>query len=445
MIKKIYTERGLLFGPVMHCMFTCDLSDHVNVESLKSAIYYAVNRFESLRSRIMQDTEGEAYYVIRENPCQPYIEIRDYHLSEEDFVNEQERMIFRFDKGEMVRFYIEDLADRMVLRLAVHHLAGDGDSISILVREIMKNLNEIEKGEFSFELKPIIPLKIYSKTELEEQLQLNDLLKVTMDEFNEKWKKEKKIFTYEDYEKMFYTFWDTHKTKVKYVKIEENIIKRAIQVCREHEVSLNSLMLTAATKELEDATKVGVIVNARPENYQGMGNYAGSLAIEGSYNLEKKFWENAKYIHNQIHSKLDNRINGMFPLLFMGLLDVNMQDAVVFSDVGCYQSKLVAEYSMTYGTGKKKLPLNISNMGVVHLNDENDKYKIVNMSVASPMVPALNCSLGIATVGGNMNIIMEYNDKTGNNYEKMLDSIVNVLKFITSEKSEDEMLKMAFI
>ena len=45
-----------------------------------------------LRSRIIQDCDGDAYYVLREQRVEPKIEVRDYHMELEAFINEQEKI-----------------------------------------------------------------------------------------------------------------------------------------------------------------------------------------------------------------------------------------------------------------------------------------------------------------------------------------------------------------
>lgn len=265
MINKLYTERGLLYGASMHCIFKFQISGNPQLEHLKKSIYFAMNRFEILRCRIMQDSVGDSYYVLREKECEPFIEVRDYHMTEQEFIKEQERKIFRFDKGELIRFYIESLNDEVILRIVAHHLAGDGESIFVLMREIMQNLNKMGKDEVLLELKPIIPLRTYLKDELEEKIQLNDLLRFSMEEFNTKWKKEKKIYTYNDYQKMFEKFWDSYGTNVKCLKVKKNTLREASIVCRKYGVSINSFILTAAVKELIDTKRIGVIVSVQDQ------------------------------------------------------------------------------------------------------------------------------------------------------------------------------------
>lgn len=429
----------------MHCIFEFQISGDPKLEHLKKSIYFAMNRFEILRCRILQDSVGDSYYVLRENVCEPFIEVRDYHMTEQEFINEQEKKIFRFNDGELIRFYIERLEDKVVLRVVAHHLAGDGESIFVLVREIMQNLNDMENDGVQLELKPMIPLYSYSKDELEEKIQLNNLLRFSMEEFNSKWRKEKRIYTYEDYQKNFEKFWDGHSTKVKCLKVKENTLKEASILCKKYGVSINSLILTAAVKELIDTKRIGVIVSTRPEGYEGMGNYAGNLAIDGTYDRNKDFWENAQYIHNQIHSKLGERVTALFPIVFRGVLDVNFINAVNFIGMEGYECKLANEFNDMYGTGVKELPLSISNVGVVRLTDEDSKYKVVDASVASPLVPGVNCSMGIVTVNGIMNIIMQYNEGKADDYVVMLEGVQKCLEEITSDNIQNEEEKTILI
>lgn len=427
MINKIYLERGSMYAPAMNVVFSIKIIGCSYVENLKTAIDYAVNRFEVLRCRVLQDGEGEAYYVMRENRSKPYIEVRGYHQSLQVFVNEQEKIPFKYTEGDLIRFYIEEMDDYLYLRIVNHHIAGDGRSVMILVDEIMKNLQEIEEGRFVLQDKAIIPLFVYSKEKLENELQMNDLLKFSMEEFNKKWKAERKVFNYEDYLHMFNQYWSENSTKVKTIKIEREDLARIANQCKENKVTINSVIITALSKAVLKSKKISVIVDARPDDYVGMGNFAGSLLIEGLYDQEKDFWENAQYIHNQIHTQLLDRKRSLFSFVFKGFLEGNFIDALSFVDLGYYESQVVREYNESYGLRKANVPFVISNLGNRNLERGYGQLKVEEAYFLSPLIPGMECNIGILTVADVLTLTMEYVSGVEIDYPVMLDEILEQL------------------
>jgi len=445
MINRIYTERGLMYGPAMNVIFSVQIGGRPKIDDLKIAIDYAVNRFEILRCRVLQDYEGQAYYVLREQRCKPDIEVRESYSDLEKFAKEQERIPFHFNNGEMIRFVIETIGkEEVVLRIINHHMGGDGRSILILIDEIMNNLREIDEGRFTYKDKPMIPLTVLSKQYLDSEIKMNDLLKYSMEEFNQKWQKEKRVFTYEDYLAMYQKYWEKNSSRVESVEIHKKVLEKLKIMCKQNHVSVNSAIITAATKEMAESKKISIIVEARPKDYKGMGNFAGSVIITSEYNEKKDFWENAKYIHNQIYAQLNHRISSMFPLVFRGLLDENFQDAVTFEMVGCLDSQLVKEYNDLYGLKKSNVPFTVSNLGVADLEKSYGKFKIEKIKFISPLIPGMKGNFGIITVNNIMTITIEYRENDEMDFVALLKGVVKQFTLLTGEDvellNEDEVL-----
>ena len=423
MINKIYTEREYLYNPSVNIIFSLTIDKTIRVETLKTAIYYAVNHFEILRCRIVKDNNGEAYYMPQNTYCLPCIQVRDYHEEEQEFVCEQEKIPFLFEKGELIRFVIELLEDSTVLRVVSHHLAGDGKSILILIDEIMSNLKELDEGTFSWEDKSLIPLNGFTEEFLTKKISVSDSVKDFMGHFNENWKKEKEIFTYEQYIDVFNEYWENHNVKLADIKIGKETLKSVIHLCKENEVSINSLFIAIVLKKMKEQEKVGIVVDARTEEYNGMGNYAGSVTVDAIYDKSKTIWENTRQIHEQIHGQLGDRVQTMFPFVFKGLLDCNFQDAITFQTSGCYNSLSTKSYTDQLGYDKVNLAMTVSNLGCSNLREQYGQFKIKDLSFSSPLIPGLNCIAGLITVGGKMTITMQYNPDCKTDYGKLLEYV----------------------
>lgn len=433
MLKKVYTERGFLYNPIVQVVFSVKMSNWPNIENMKNAIYFAINHHEAMRCRIMQDVDGQAFFVLRENKCEPSVEVRDYHLSEQEFINEQEKIPFDIEKGELIRFIVELVKDGCYLRVVCNHMAGDGKSILILIDEIMTNLHKIDDGTFecSYDDDSIIPLLVHDKKQLESELQISELLKNSMDEYNKKWEEEKVVFNRKQYQQMFEKFWSKNATKVKSIAIHKDTLAELVHISREKNITINSILVTAIAKAFTEQKKMTVIVDTRPADYRGMGNFAGSLMLESMYDDNKTFWENAEYIHNQIHARIDSRVMTLFALGFMGLLDENFQDAKNFLEADCYESELVKAYNNLYGSGKGNLPVVISNLGVNNLASSYGKYKIEEVSFVSPKTNGIECNVGVITANDIMKITVEYGEKATMDYDAVFDDVVQQLEEIS--------------
>lgn len=427
MIKKICLERNMVSGTSMHIIYSVVISGGANVEDLKVAIDYAVNNFESLRCRILQDEYGDAYYVMRENRCSPFIEVRDYHLNEQEFMHEQQRIPFRYDQGELVRFYIEKMENNhLVLRMVLHHLGGDGKSGLVLIDTIMRNLQDIAEKNFQFVDKELIPLQLLSKEYLGEKLEMSDLIKAYSDEINRKWKKEKVVFDYDDYLQMFEKYWETHNSSLKCVRIKKNVLKSVHKLAKENGVSINSVLVTAVAKYFIESEKIVVVVDSIPDGYGRLGNFAGGIAIDSTYDEEKSFWDNAIYLHNQIHACLKDRNASLFGSAMKALLDCSFYDAINYQDAGCYENELVKEYNAMFGGAH--MPLIISNIGRFSMAEQGyGRFSVEEVQFGSPKVPSADCNMGVVSVGDHMVINMEYDPECDFDFEMLLQKVAEQL------------------
>lgn len=433
MIKRIITERGLMYGMDMTIIMSVKITGCKNVENLKTAINFGVNRFESLRSRILQDTDGEAYYVLREQRINPPIEVRNYHMEIEKFSNEQKKIPFRFNEGEMIRFVIEDLGDCFNMRIVEQHLGGDGRSVVFLVNEIMTNLQEIEEGTFTYQDKPMIPLELITQEFLDEEVPLSELLQCTVDEYNKQWKKKKRIFTYEDYLEKFNEYWLKHETGVKILRIDKQDMSQLVRVSKEKHISINNIILTSVARSFGKSEKMNVVVDSNKDRYN-MGNYAGAVLIEGLYDDNKSFWENASFIQNQVRTQLSKITDCLFVAALNSHLDCNLHDAITFDDADCIENEIAKNYNDVYGGKNNFPPFMISNLGLAELASNYGKVKVEEIEVSSPKQPNGKCNCGIITANGIMNIVMEYDKEAQYDYEKILDDVENTISELVKKE-----------
>lgn len=427
MEKKITNDRVMLDGLSMHIIASVKIKGCTDVNNLKTAINYSVNRFESLRSRVERKSDGQAYFIYNGEKVNPSIEVRNYHTDLQTLTNEQSKTPFRFDKGEMIRFIIEDLDGYMNIRMIEHHLGGDGKSVLMLFDEIIKNLDAIENGTFENEDKPVFPHNVVTQKYIENNIPLPDSLKNTLVSFNEMWKQNNTIFTNEDYLNIFDKYWSKNTKSVKTLKVDQKEMTKLVSISKKYKVSINSILMTTAAKVFARNEKLTVVADGLPEMREGMGNYSGGFGVDTFYDETKTFWENATSIHKTVHAILQDKNNIIFSWAMNNLLDASLYDAICFESTGCYKNEIAAKYNAIFSP--KRHPFLISNIGRATFS-ETSKVKVEEMEVSSPMQTNFDCSLCVITVNGIMNIVMEYNKDAAFDYESMLKNIEDQIKHL---------------
>lgn len=412
MLNKINIGRAYIFSPSIHIVFRVEISGHPQVSSLEKAIRYATSKYEILNCRILQDIDGDFFYVPKQTIDSPNIEIRNYHQDAQEFINEQERIRLDLEKGELVRFIIADDGEKIVLNIVQHHLAGDGKSILILLEDIMTYLDKIENGdEESIKLNTMIPIKMYTPKYMEQHVEINPLLKMTIDEMNKKWRNvNEQIFTYDDACELFTDYWKLNKTKVATVTIPAEAVENYALLCRENGVTVNNAIITSISRSINRRCKICVAVNMRTNEEKGMGNYAECVLLDIMYDASLNFWENANKIQQLMKSLTADRGKLFISSLVTSCFDTSLRDATYFQMMNKFHSSVIDEYNDLFSMTGREIPFIISNLGLEPMKTEYGRYRIEEVSFFSPLSIGFNSNMGVITQNGKMVINMQYND-----------------------------------
>lgn len=440
MITKIKTSRVFLFNPVATEVVSVEILGNPSIDALKASIKNAVLNYQILNSRILHDADGEYYFVPREDYKEPYIEVRNDVQTSEELINEQNRKIFDLENGDYQRYILIQKEDFLEMNIVQHHIVGDGMSIFMLVDKIMQNLKTIDEqnGDLTLEIPKMKPIQPLTRAHIEEYVQLNDLLKVTIENFNNKWREEEKVFSKDDFEKLSKEYWSKNHVNVRRELIEKEDMKYIINKCHEMGVTVNSLIYALAAKAFGEKTKMGFVVNVRGSKFSSYGNYVNSLIFDGEYDETKEFSENARNMHNLIKYNNSDVSIPLLGSLITNEVNGNLIDAAYFRNMKDYRSKVVSDYSEALGLGDEKIPFLASNLGVAKLESEYGRYVVQNIYVGSPLDSSLNLNMGVVTVSGNMSINVEYRNVEGVDYDDIIDQIMEGLNEIICELKYDE-------
>ena len=138
MKKYIRTERANLFEPDVYISMVVKITGDVSKEAMRQAVERAYEANEATMSEIVITEQGDAYYEKRTNSgCRTFIENKQWL----ELLWKSEKEAFHLIDGELVRVFLTEEDEKLVLFIHAHHLVGDGKSVLILLKDIVNALD----------------------------------------------------------------------------------------------------------------------------------------------------------------------------------------------------------------------------------------------------------------------------------------------------------------
>jgi hypothetical protein len=433
---KIQYERTHLFSPNINIAFSLDIAGDVTDAVLENAIDEAVRANEILYCRIVLWENGEAYYETQESPLYSIKYVTEFF---EQIIYQQNRIAFDLERGEFIRFFVRRNQGGVSLFILAHHLAGDGLSMAYLADQIMRSLAG-EKLAFK-------PVELLSSEVLPQESRLSSNLNFMLTALNQKWRSGKKIFTFEDFRRMFGKYWDGRESMIFMQQVDKFKHSRILAVSREHGVTFNTVLTTSILQAMAAAevpgkvsflaallrkaaskpVEVGIAADIRQNRqdglgnlYDAMGNFATGLSIIYPYNDGMDFWENAANVHRLIYEKLDSDARKYFLLQFLGAIDPSLVDSAYFTVFDGYRDGTAKTVAKMFGyTGHPK-DVSITNLGRIPMNQTYGDFSVSNVRFVAPLVPNARRIYGIATQGDVLTVSLHVAKDENTGAEKAL-------------------------
>lgn len=394
---KIETERADLFDVNIQIVMCVKLDKEVPFAELQTAFEKACRYHEVLRSKIVIEQSGEAYYVDNEEP-QNSISETGKNLFE--LINENERKRFRIEEGEFIRTFSSP--DGIVFMM--HHLGGDGKSLVYFIETIMKCLSGKE-CEF-------LPFRNLGLNDLPGNSRLPFYYEPLVKSWNKKWLKEKKVFSFEDMDKAYSEFWKEKKTETVITRYEGERLENIIKDAKESGATLTSYLIADMIKDSKKKMDVGLAVDGRLDKNRSMGNQATGISVEYKYNDKKTLGGNAKAIRGLMQKKLSDSKERYLVLQFMGKLDSTLKDSLNLFRAGYFTNELSKKIGGLLGYGDKVKDISITNLTRVDIPLQYGEYQIKEISFIPPIVSYAGNVIGIVTAGDVMTVSRHvYSDK----------------------------------
>ena len=388
MRKYIRSERANLFEPNVYIGMLVKLSGVVTSSEIEQAVYAAYEANEATMSQIVLEEKGDAYYrKMEKSGCRFFLENRPFL----EVLSQSEKSPFALKEGELVRTFLIKEDERLLLLIHAHHLVGDGKSVLILLEDILRSL---DKHPLTY--KPMVSV---NRSYLEKRARLYAGTKWYIKGINQKWKRNGKAFTWEDYYAIHQKYWQEYTSDIEWKTFD---IKGLTADCSP-DITINSYMITKLLESSQGGKVVGIPVSIRETS--GMSNQTSGIAVKYRYKAGKTFEENAVRVHRAIYKKLNNRSMKYFILLFMERLCPSLIDAVLLQSHGCYQHKLSEKLAQVMGyTGAGGRDLGVTNLNKIDITREHEKFTVEEILFVPPKVSYAKQVVGISTYAERLTV-----------------------------------------
>ena len=390
---KIESERGDIFDVNMMIVMQVTVSGRAEEHELSEAFRAAVGSFEILNCKVVIDESGDAFY----DKCTGHensITFRDFDLGE--LVREQERRRFRLEDGEFLRCFVSFAGtDEMRIGFCMHHLGGDGKSLCYFIEAFLKCLN----GE-ECEYRRMILLN--SET-LPQEPKLPFWASWLIKSYNRKWRKERRVFGFDDMEAAYQKFWQNHSTSVRNEVTSAAALRGRLDECKAAHIGFTSYTIAEMIKDMPGEQDIGLAVDGRLDGNRTMSNQATGISVKHRYDRRKNLVRNAAEIDGNMKKKLRDIGYKYFVLRFMSGFDPTLTDAVDLEAAGYFHSTVSAKLAELLGYGQKKKDISITNLTRLDIPVEYGKFRLTDLIFVPPVVSYGKNIIGMVTVGDHLN------------------------------------------
>lgn len=388
-MNEIVTERSNLFEPNVYITVCVEIIGKICTHKLSAAVKQAFEANEATMSKIVLKHDLAYYEKMSVSNCK--IELENENKNWIELVNQNEKVPFAIDNGELVRVFIIPLEDKTQIIIMAHHLVGDGKSIIYFVKDIMSALSDI-------------PLTYKPLTLLERNLPQKGLCviaKLYARYCKHKW--DNHFFTWQDYYNLHKKYWKMVSSDIRYETLSVEKTQEIKDDAKQIGCSVNSYIVTMFLQKHPNLCKVGIPVSIRQDKNEAMSNLTSGISINYKYNVEKTFAENAVQVHKRITRKLKRY--RIFVLQFLASLPMTLIDAVLLNTYDFCCEPLAKKTAKVLGYfGKNTKDLGISNLTVIDIPTSYGNYKIKNIIFVPPAVSYSHNIIGVSTMNGRMTI-----------------------------------------
>lgn len=378
-------EQGLLhcflFEPSIYISLVAVIKGDIMAEEIKKAVEKAYTGNETTMSKVVLEN-GNAYFQnISQTGCKVFIDERDWC----DIMHESEKDTFRINEGELFRIYIIPNISKQehTIFMMAHHIAGDGKALTLLLEDILAIMSG-EKTEYRYLNKEGV---ILPPAKVKYSFGIQTFLKY----LNGMWKKQEKIFDWEDYFHIHKQFWKSRKSDVRIETLEKEKLEEIKMKCKEMDITVNSYMITETLKNHPEYKSFSTMISNRGEN-RSISNHVVLLKLEYKYSRKMSFSENAQQIHRLIQQHMEDENKKYFVSATIRRIEPVLMDAILMYTYTEYKNKAAAVLANLIGYhGNRKTDLALTNLTNINIQGDYERFHLENVfGIAACMSAAEN-------------------------------------------------------
>lgn len=397
MKSRIEKERIYLMSPCANVCGVAAFAGEIGEDALCAAIEQAVRKNRILCCRVALEADGAAFFEERGEA--PHIALEAFGGETERLVLAQDAVPFALAEGELVRFFYWHADERTELVAVAHHVACDGGSMAVLLRDILLALN----GQ-ALEEKP---LRLLRRDDLPAHPRMNFFLRAMMRRTNANWRRSGRAFTLDERQAMQRAYAAAHPGALAVRRIGAEALETVKRAAHAQGVTVNSALAAACAATMRADEKIGVAVDIRPEKICGMGNFATGVSVAAAYDAQKTFAQNAVQMHAAIRSRLESPREKYFLYEFMGALAPTLIDAIYFTRYAGYRNAVAEAACKMCGYTDRPDGLSLSNLKTIEMPDDPCwPHRMLGVYFIPPYVPNVRGVLGVSSFGGEMTLTL---------------------------------------
>lgn len=391
---KITKERSHLFSPTPNTQLVITFKGHPSVDDLRQAIAKTAQKHELLRASLSLRENGDAYYVVSDNP--------GYHFEElpalpelTAFVQQQACRPFDCEHGELIRFYAAAGDDGVRLAISAHHMVGDDASLLLLVRDITEHL---ANPRCDAQIMPIRQLAADSAAARQKlPFSVSTMMKLT----NFQWKRQGKVFSFTDHAAMVSAHAEKNPGAVCEQLLTPEQTAQLLAWCKSVDVDLLTAV-AGAFLYISEENSISILCSLRSENDTGMGTFATSVSVDYYPLPESGFVTRIREMQERIADKTGDPQKAQFQLGFLSSLSPTLVDSAYFAAFHNYANPVSQRAMMMFGLKSSPKALSIHDLTAY------DDISVADLSFIPTLTPNVRRALALTMVNGQLRITMQY-------------------------------------
>ena len=397
------------------------IQGRISNQEIDAALKKILAKYPITGTRFELDSDGNCWLIPTDLSKLP-VTILDERNAEQwmQIAEEEQRHIFNYETGPMIRFTLMRSDDKTTLIVTCHHSIGDGLAICFLLSDVLHFIAEpdSELGTISdptLSAEQVIPLKSTG----------NILQRMGIWNYNRKWKKSGVSFNFQDYRRLFDEYWRRikHGNRVAAVDLQRDELQMLVQNCKQNQVTVNTALVTAMLAvqleqrgDSEINRKVVIPVNLR-ERYnvraeKTFGFFALGNTVEYKHDETLGFWENARKFQKLVAPKIGDEELNRSRSPITRLISPFLVDSLSFAKYGLLNNSISNSILKKTGLSEKISTLAVTNLGVVKMPEAYGHLKLDSIYGPCVFSDFTEKIVGVTTVNNKLTITVNYNEQT---------------------------------